>query len=139
MQPENSFEINLQHYDAVNLEINKKKDNLNVKIDPKDAVTKELDEHFICQICCFVVSDPIECNQCEKPFCKECYIEWSIKSPQCPNCRIKNEHRPLSRFALNSLNATSFNCLQCIRPFKYFDHQCIIDKQLCILNCGNLT
>ena len=36
-----------------------------------------IDENFACPICLMVVSDPEECAQCDKLFCKECILTCS--------------------------------------------------------------
>ena len=48
-------------------------------IDADDPLVKEYYQIFICNICTFVVTDPNECKQCNRLFCKECITGWKNK------------------------------------------------------------
>ena len=37
-----------------------------------------------CMICGCVIEDPVECNKCQKCFCKKCIDDWTNKKKICP-------------------------------------------------------
>jgi hypothetical protein len=57
------------------------------KIDPDQCLVPPIDEHFVCQVCTFIVQDPQQCGECETLNCAKCVASWLSKSKDCPNCR----------------------------------------------------
>ena len=89
------------------------------KIDPEHCMAPPLEDHNICQICTFVVSDPQQCGECDSLKCAACIKSWMIKSKECLNCRAEFYPTKVNRIIMNALNQTSFKCQSCNKPYKY--------------------
>lgn len=54
-------------------------------LDQEDADhCEETANYFSCGICLKVLSEPVECTQCQTAFCKECIDQWFNNSRKCP-------------------------------------------------------
>lgn len=89
------------------------------------CVAQPLKDYFCCGICLHVISNPVECNGCEKLFCKKCietYFESQFKT-ECPNCRQHFKHngslKTMNIHLKNDLNETGFKCDNCEEDFKF--------------------
>lgn len=56
----------------------------------KQEVAAFLSE-LICGVCNYILKQPLECKNCEKPICGNCKTQWFEKNPNsCPFCRNKS-------------------------------------------------
>jgi hypothetical protein len=46
-------------------------DDFRVSVDDLEA-GQDLDDHFTCLVCIDVVNEPVECDKCDRLFCKSC-------------------------------------------------------------------
>ncbi len=60
-------------------------------MEPELFVDTDLASDFLCQICLYVVKDPIEHKECSKLYCRSCIDE--LRRNECPNCRAPVEGR----------------------------------------------
>lgn len=66
--------------------------------------------------------------------------EWLKNKSECPSCRVAYTSATINRFALNTLNAYTFQCSDCLSPYSYekaVEHliTCSSAKIPCPLKC----
>jgi len=113
-----------------------------ITIEPSQSVTPMSDDHFVCSICLFIVSEPKECHSCNKLNCSTCVFDWLKKSDDCPNCRTIYKGGRVNQYVLNALKELDFKCTKCEESFKYksiaeHKQKCDPTKLDCPLDCGN--
>jgi hypothetical protein len=75
------------------------------KIDPEHCMAPPLEDHNICQICTFVVSDPQQCGECDSLKCAACIKSWMIKSKECL----------IAELSLTQPKSTGSSCMRSIK------------------------
>ncbi len=100
----------------------------------------EVDHHFTCCICQYLVWNPQQCSVCEVLICTDCITQNKKHSDTCPKCRNIFNTSKLSRFTTNKLNEIKLNCKGCNKPYSYENAQrhmeCNLPELLCVLECG---
>ena len=90
------------------------------EVQPEQCTTQPVDSCFLCVICLCVVSDPIECNDCNQLGCSKCFKDWLAKDKSCPNCRAPwNAAKSINRYVKQALYKLEFNCETCSKSFSY--------------------
>ena len=82
------------------------------------------DNEFICPICCCILQEPIECQKCNKSFCKKCVQDVqknnkkNNKENLCPFCH--NQWKLIENKAFEELliSALKYRCKKCKSCFK---------------------
>ena len=77
------------------------------------------DNEFICPICCCILKEPIECEKCNKSFCKKCVEaikknnKKNNKKDLCPFCN--NEWKLIENKVFEEIlySALKFRCKKC--------------------------
>ena len=72
-------------------------------LDEADNRKKEKANFFVCPICAFVVTNPLECDGCQSLFCKDCIDPWRSNNESCPKkCRGNEavEYNKVHRFVM---------------------------------------
>lgn len=80
----------------------------------------QLSEHYVCEICCQLFTQYVQCNQCANAICVRCY--HSLERSRCPSCSFPMVDEPvlcLPRSLLKNLNEQLVDCLQCNRTMTY--------------------
>lgn len=73
--------------------------------------SKNVDD-FICRICCFILQDPYECENCGTPYCKDCIEAWNQRSSFCPiKCGKTLRIKPAHRFIKKMLGELKVKCI----------------------------
>ncbi|CAD8043807.1 unnamed protein product [Paramecium primaurelia] len=73
---------------------------------------ESIDENFLCGICCQLVVNPKECENCQHLYCLECIQDWLKKNKICPyrctegEIKLKEPHR----FVKNSISHLNLKC-----------------------------
>ena len=87
--------------------------NSNFTIDKSDIVNKEefkvIESFITCPICCGIINEPFQCEECENCFCKDCIDNWSKKSKTCP-FKCENAIYKKSKLAKRILNILKVKC-----------------------------
>ena len=78
----------------------------------------ETPEHLSCTICLGLIYEPMECSECENPFCSICINEWFQNNENCPTCNKKQKLRNMHKFLRNQLNQMQVTCL-CKQEMSY--------------------
>lgn len=102
-----------------------------------------VDQYFICQICYFVVRQPIACAECENVYCKECIVKYmEIKTKTCKHCKNELELCDLRKFPLKIYHNLTLYC-------ENYNHGCrfegtiedvkhhIKDCEFSLISCSN--
>ncbi|CAG9326712.1 unnamed protein product [Blepharisma stoltei] len=61
----------------------------------KSRFISHVDDHFICKICSYVVTNPVECESCENLVCKNCWIN----NGRCPHECEEFSTKKLAKYA----------------------------------------
>ena len=80
-------------------------------LDPDSYIKQkdeELNEEYICVICCGVVLQPVECKECFTLYCKTCLT--SMQMP-CPKRCGASEYGAVNRHVMNNLSKHEFKCI----------------------------
>ncbi len=65
-----------------------------------------------CSVCNYILKNPQECLNCQKPICTECKSTWFAKNPNsCPYCRQKSQFDRVNRMTKNLLAKLKFHCV----------------------------
>ena len=82
-------------------------------IDKSDIINKEefkvIESLITCPICCEVIYEPFQCENCENCFCKDCINNWSKKSKTCP-FKCENAIYKESKLAKRILGILKVKC-----------------------------
>jgi len=77
-----------------------------------DRFEQQVDEEFICPICCMVLEDTVEAP-CQHVFCSGCINQWLDRESNCPSCRervVQSDLRPGPRSLRNLLGKLEIKC-----------------------------
>ena len=81
------------------------KRNLKLLYNKDNVIEKDNIEDFICQICFYVLKDPISCSNNKKAhsFCKRCIDQYLKENNKCINFKINYKYKKNNEL-INSLN-----------------------------------
>jgi hypothetical protein len=99
------------------------------------------DNDFICPICCNILNEPIDCQKCQKSFCKSCVKEIKDNNKKnniedlCPLCKSKwelIENNAFNKILISALKFRCPNCKYCFKTQEEFDiHRIKCKKYKC--------
>ena len=68
-----------------------------------------LGDNIICSICQEILYQPVQCDQCQNCFCKECILQWLTKSQTCP-FKCESFKYKENKFVNKILSIIKFKC-----------------------------
>ena len=85
---------------------------------------KEIESLIECAICKNIVSEPVQCLNCQNIFCKNCIDSWKKKNKQCPFRCSDNKYFKSKRInELLEKLIIKCECNQNIKYRNYFKHK----------------
>ncbi|CAG9315064.1 unnamed protein product [Blepharisma stoltei] len=79
--------------------------NNNIGLD-KSRFISQVDEHFICKLCSYVVRDPVECDCCENLICQDCWFNFG----HCPHGCSEFATKKLAKYAASVYSNFTLKC-----------------------------
>ena len=90
-----------------------------------------------CSICKKILKNPMQCNKCQRVFCKECIENYPKSKKKCPNgCKKPNYRANEDKLAMLSL--LKFLCNNCKEEISYNDVESHLNRG-CITNLSTCT
>ena len=93
-------------------------------IKDKDGLSLIQDD-IICNICTYVLYDPLECSECRNCFCSDCIKNWFKDNHSCIYRCTNSKMIPISRILKNILSKIVIKCNKCsleVRYQNYINH-----------------